>query len=100
MVFVTDEAGTEVLQSETGNANQSVGGVNGISDNEIFTSSASYFLTANGTDDVTIRFQATGADTELPLNGILLYQVVPEPSTALLALFGGLGLWMRRRVRS
>lgn len=87
-----------------GDASANVGGVNNLTTQMLLDSSASFSFSADGINPVSILFDANAAgDTELPLNGLWLSfapPAVPEPSTALLFLFGAAAFataFLRRR---
>jgi|GEM_PF-3577548 len=86
----------------TGDAGTNIG-INSLTTQAILDSSASFTFTADGINPVSIIFDANSAgDTEVPLNGLMLSFTpppVPEPSTALLFLFGAAVLAFVRRKR-
>jgi hypothetical protein len=96
-VYVTDDVGTDVLQSTLGNADIGVGGVGGLITDEVLFTSNVFQIVSNGTDDVILRFNGTGNDLEVPLNGLAFQLVTPEPGTVTLLALGGLGALLRRR---
>ncbi len=101
-IYVTDTSGDDVLQEVTGNAGFDVGGVDSITTELMELTSATFMVKSNGLDDVLIRFNGTGSDTETPLNGLVIQRWVPEPHCWLLLALGALALLppiiRRRRV--
>lgn len=98
-VYVTDALGTDVLQPMLGNANFAVP-LNSLNTDIVNYTGVRFLIESNGTDNVVIRFNGTGADLEVPLNGLSIQMVVPEPSTLVLAGLGLVGLiWSGRRRR-
>lgn len=82
----------------TGNSDVVIGGPGNLTTADVDNSRAFFSFTADGVSDVILLFDGTGAgDTEVPLAALDLVKVVPEPTTASLALLGLAGLAARRR---
>lgn len=89
-VLVDNNGGGFVDTGETGNANIHAGGVGGLTSEELDATAVTFTFTADGTNDVIIRFDGSTdpEDTETPLNGLsLFYQPeVPAESQSTLTI--------------
>lgn len=77
-IHVTDAHGSDVKQVPTGDASKLVP-LNGITDYDLFESSATFPVTANGNSDVVIRIDGQYPDRETPLNGVAINYPVSTP---------------------
>jgi len=96
-IRVTDAIGTNVLQTDTGNAGIDVPGattaeeVNNITNAHLTDSSATFSAISNGIAPIVLLFDGSpSADDETPLNGLAI--AIPEPSSMVLASLGIVGL--------
>ena len=83
-VFVNNGDGNGFVDTGAdGNANFTLGGVNGLTDAAVQGSAASFSFTSDGINDVIIIFDGTmSADTELPLNGLDIIRFDPTYGNA------------------
>ena len=78
-IHVTDVDGNDVLQQVTGNANLNPQ-VNGITVQNFEGTSATFTVNSSGSEDVVIRLDGQGGDTETPINGFKIFKEASLPS--------------------
>jgi len=107
-IYLTDAAGTSVLQDVLGDASFPGGNPGGSGEDALTTNlmdahSAAFLMTSDGSNPIQIVFNGSlASDDEMPLSGLAIHSVtaaVPEPSTLILAILGlaGLAVFRRRR---
>jgi hypothetical protein len=84
-----------------GNSFVSAGGVNGLTTALVQSTAANFQFTTDGNTDVVVVFDGrtdpgVGENGETPLTGFN-FTLIPEPSSAILSLLGGLAFIVRRR---
>ena len=82
-VYITDANGVAVLQELSGDADHAAQTLNSITDQGLQGTASAFEIESNGSDDVIIYFDGTGAtDKEAPLNGLRIEGIdVPSYGT-------------------
>jgi len=83
LVYVTDDAGTAVLQDLSGDADHTAQALNSLTDRGVQATASAFEIESNGSDDILLYFDGTGAaDDEVPLNGLRIEGIdVPSYGT-------------------